>query len=74
MEILIGISTLLNFFLLFACGLMINSLQNEKKDLLDRLMAKDYKEYATFEHLKSAKQAEEEPKTLFEAQDEFPVS
>jgi hypothetical protein len=51
MEFLIGISLFLNIFLLVAVGLLVNSLQTEKKDLLDRLMAKDYKEYATFKHI-----------------------
>lgn len=69
MEILIGISLFLNIFLLVSVGLLINSLQTEKKDLLNRLMAKDYKEYAVFEARK------EEPEHKLEPpQDVFPVN
>lgn len=45
----------------------------EKKDLLNRIMAKDYKEFAYFEH---AKQVVDKPlpaKTLFEEKDSFSV-
>lgn len=71
MEILIAISLFLNIFLLVAVGLLINSLQNEKKDLLNRLMAKDYKEYAVFEARKEEPQQEY---TLEYPKDVFPVN
>lgn len=55
MEFLLGISLFLNIFILFAVGCLINSLQEEKKDILNRLMAKDYHEYAVFEERKEVK-------------------
>lgn len=70
MEILIAISLFLNIFLLIAVGLLVNSLQTEKKDLLNRLMAKDYKEYAVFEARKE--EFKQEP-VITEPQDVFPV-
>ncbi len=71
MEILIAISLFLNIFLLVAAGLLINSLQTEKKDLLNRLMAKDYKEYAVFE---ARKETPEQDYTIIPPQDVFPVN
>ena len=71
MEMLIAISLFLNIFLLVSVGLLINSLQNEKKDLLNRLMAKDYKEYAVFEARKEGPQQEY---TLEYPKDVFPVN
>ncbi len=70
MEILIAISLFLNIFLLIAVGLLVNLLQTEKKDLLNRLMAKDYKEYAVFEARKE--ELKQEP-VITEPQDVFPV-
>jgi hypothetical protein len=64
MEFLLGISLFLNIFILFAVGCLVNSLQEEKKDILNRLMAKDYHEYAVFEASK------EEPKPLIEEEQE----
>ena len=71
MEILIAISLFLNIFLLVSVGLLINSLQNEKKDLLNRLMAKDYKEYAVFE---ARKEGPKQEYTLEYPKDVFPVN
>jgi hypothetical protein len=71
MEILIAISLFLNIFLLVSVGLLINSLQTEKKDLLNRLMAKDYKEYAVFE---ARKETPEQDYTIIPPQDVFPVN
>ena len=37
---------------------IVNGIRDEKKDLLNRLMAKDYKEYAVFEHNKDVLKVE----------------
>jgi predicted transcriptional regulator YdeE len=36
----------------------VNAVQKEKQDLLNRVMAKDYKEYAVFEHNKDVLKVE----------------
>lgn len=55
MEFLLGVSLFLNIFILFAVGCLVNSLQEEKKDLMNRIMAKDYNEYSTVELRKEKK-------------------
>jgi hypothetical protein len=67
MEFLLGISLFLNIFILFAVGCLVNSLQEEKKDILNRLMAKDYHEYAVFE---ANKEVRTEHKPLIEDEQE----
>jgi Na+-translocating ferredoxin:NAD+ oxidoreductase RnfG subunit len=37
---------------------IVNAIQKEKNDLLNRVMSKDYKEYAVFEHNKEVLKAE----------------
>lgn len=37
---------------------IVNAVQKEKQDLLNRVMAKDYKEYAVFEHNKDVLKVE----------------
>ena len=51
----------------------IEALRSDNKDLLNRLMAKDYKEYATFEHVKSVAEVETVAKTIMNDQDVFQV-
>lgn len=53
---------------------LVDTIQNEKNDLLNRLMAKDYKEYAVFEHNKSVVEIEKNSKNIMEQQDVFPVN
>jgi hypothetical protein len=45
----------------------------ERGDLLNRLMARDYKEYAVFDAHKEEVKKVKEPKNIFNAQDAFPV-
>jgi hypothetical protein len=74
MEILIAISLFLNIFLLVSVGLLVNSLQTEKKDLLNRLMAKDYNEYALFEERKVIAENTKDKNEILIDQDVFPVN
>jgi hypothetical protein len=53
---------------------LVDKLQSEKSNLLNRLMAKDYKEYAVFEHNKSVLEIEKQSKNIMESQDTFPVN
>jgi hypothetical protein len=74
MEFLLGISLFINLALMFACGCLINSEKDEKRDLLNRLMAKDYKEYAVFEARKGVADYEKDSKKILsKEQDIFPV-
>ena len=72
-EILVGV-----IVIVFAVLLYLNEKRHdaEKRDIMNRLMSKDYKEFATFEYQNSslkAKEGKEEPKNLFDARDVFPV-
>lgn len=72
MEILIGISVLFNIFIVIMCYFLINSIQVEKKDLLNRLMAKNYQEYATFKHIEET--PKETPVTSIFDEGVYPVN
>jgi hypothetical protein len=52
MEILLGIALFIVIAEGFAFGLLLNAERKEKSDLLNRLMAKDYREYSQVEHIK----------------------
>jgi hypothetical protein len=62
MEILIGISyfIILGIFVVFiySTNKIVRDLRSVNSDLLNRLMSKDYKEYAVFEHNKEVLKAE----------------
>lgn len=73
MEFLLGISLFVNVVIFIGFGVFINAerkiFNKEKSDLLNRVMAKDYKEYAVFEAHK-----EEQRDVLAPPQDVFPVN
>lgn len=55
MEFLIGTSFLINLLFAVFCLFLLKGERLEKKDLMNRLMAKDYNEYSTFELRKEKK-------------------
>jgi hypothetical protein len=64
------------FIILFFCILIYlreKQHTSEIKDLMNRIMARDYKEYAAFEEFKTVKVEPGPIKNLFDAQDAFPV-
>jgi hypothetical protein len=62
MEILIGISylTIIAIFVAFiySTNKIVRDLRSVNSDLLNRIMARDYKEYAVFEHNKEVLKVE----------------
>jgi hypothetical protein len=75
MEFLLGITVITSLLVVVGCFGIIRSLQNEKKDLLNRLLSKNYAEYATFETKKEEnRQKPVEKKDLFADPDVYPVN
>jgi hypothetical protein len=76
MEILIisGIFAGILSLVVWQYNHVIKSLMSDNKDLLNRLMAKNYNEYATFEHVKGVAEVESMAKKIMERdQDVFQV-
>ena len=75
MEILVVISFLFNIIVCGWCFCVIKLFQSRENDLLNRLMAKDYKEYANYEHIKQISEPEP-PRTFTDAAEDgvYPVN
>lgn len=58
MEVLFGIVVVMFIGHIVLSIILFTSLMNERKDLLNRLMATSYKEYAVFEHNKEVVKAD----------------
>jgi hypothetical protein len=71
MEFLLGVSLVLNLVIVGFCIFLVKEEKKEKGDLLNRLMAKDYKEYATFKHINKPTP---EPKVSIFDTDVYPVN
>lgn len=77
-EILIVISVVFSYtvlgILIFILYFDKKRLQYEQNDLLNRIMSRNYQEYAQIEAKKlTVKEVEEKSKILFEEKDVFPV-
>jgi len=77
-EILIIISVVFSYtvlgILIFILYFDKKRLQYEQNDLLNRIMSRNYQEYAQIEAKKlTVKEVEEKSKILFEEKDVFPV-
>lgn len=74
MEFLLGLSLIANIFVVIFCITLIKDERKDRQDLLNRLMANDYKEYAVFEARKGVADYEREAKKILsKEQDVFPV-
>ena len=75
MEILLGISIIVNVLIIVDRYFTVKVEKDEKKDILNRLMCKDYKEYASIEHVKVVDNKKPVTETLNRIeQDVFPVN
>lgn len=66
MEFLLGVSLFTNVIVLTFVYLFIREERKEKKDLLNRVMAKDYHQYACFEEHKEVKPLIEEDQEAYQ--------
>ena len=67
MELLV--SLLLNLVIICVCGFLVKVEKMEKEDLLNRLMARDYREYATFKHVEEVDKTSQSSNNFFEEPD-----
>jgi hypothetical protein len=74
MEILIGISylTIIVIFVAFiySTNKIVRDLRSVNSDLLNRIMARDYKEYAVFEHNKEVLKVESVAQKIMQPEQE----